>query len=183
MLGDDRFLSRGVCHEGHKGKGGAEQKRACRRCLAVITRQGDRWCWRAEISKAAGLTHGALYAQFPSKDALAAEALSAGLDHSLNAITKSAQTSSDPLTAYLDFLISPRQRDNLATGCPMTTSASEISRQDGSVCASFIAGFEAMAGEIEAVLGVVYNRRNGSSASAADYGGANRHCRGRTRCL
>src|SRR5271168_5425660 len=33
----------------------------------------------AEISKAAGLTHGALYAQFQSKQALAAEALAQGL--------------------------------------------------------------------------------------------------------
>src|SRR6202021_840719 len=31
----------------------------------------------AEISKQAGLTHGALYAQFPSKEALAAEAFAA----------------------------------------------------------------------------------------------------------
>src|SRR6202023_4155843 len=31
----------------------------------------------AEISKKAGLTHGALYAQFPSKEALAAEAFAA----------------------------------------------------------------------------------------------------------
>ena len=36
----------------------------------------------AEICQAAGLTHGALYAQFPSKGALAAEALAAGLDRS-----------------------------------------------------------------------------------------------------
>src|SRR3989454_1676257 len=36
----------------------------------------------AEISKKAGLTHGALYAQFPSKEALAAEAFASGLDRS-----------------------------------------------------------------------------------------------------
>ena len=34
----------------------------------------------AEIGKAAGLTHGALYAHFPSNDALAAEALAFGLE-------------------------------------------------------------------------------------------------------
>ena len=34
----------------------------------------------AEISKRAGLTHGALYAQFSSKEALAAEALAYGID-------------------------------------------------------------------------------------------------------
>src|SRR5260370_42546391 len=35
----------------------------------------------AEISKTAGLTHGALYGQFQSKDALAAEALAQGFKH------------------------------------------------------------------------------------------------------
>lgn len=107
----------------------------------------------AEISKAAGLTHGALYAQFASKDALAAAAMSAGLERSLKALTSSAAERPSALGAYLDFLISPRQRDNLSTGCPMTASASEVSRQDESVCASFVSGFEAMVREIEAVLG------------------------------
>jgi len=45
----------------------------------------------AEISKAAGLTHGASYAQFPSKEALAAEALAAGLQRSINSMKASGK--------------------------------------------------------------------------------------------
>src|SRR6202795_3270937 len=37
----------------------------------------------AEISKKAGLTHGALYAQFPSKEALAAEAFASSASRGL----------------------------------------------------------------------------------------------------
>src|ERR1700686_1557683 len=41
----------------------------------------------AEISKKAGLTHGALYAQFPSKEALAAEAFASGLKPGMEKMT------------------------------------------------------------------------------------------------
>src|SRR5437879_10460328 len=41
----------------------------------------------AEISKKAGLTHGALYAQFPSKEALAAEAFASAFKHGFEQLT------------------------------------------------------------------------------------------------
>src|SRR5271155_1144645 len=59
----------------------------------------------AEISKAAGLTHGALYGQFPSKQALVAEALAQGLAGSHARMTVSgpdgAPTVFDLLDRYL----------------------------------------------------------------------------------
>src|SRR5258708_14488391 len=63
----------------------------------------------AEISKAAGLTHGALYAQFPSKQALPAEALAHRLARSDASMTApqphGAPTMSDHPALYpsLDY--------------------------------------------------------------------------------
>jgi TetR/AcrR family transcriptional repressor of nem operon len=104
----------------------------------------------ADISKAAGLTHGALYAQFESKQALAAEALSLGLRRAEVPMKKAAAEGG--LGACLDFYLSPKQRDNLAGGCAMAASASETARQDVSISTEFAGGFERMAAIIEATL-------------------------------
>jgi TetR/AcrR family transcriptional regulator, transcriptional repressor for nem operon len=56
------------------------------------------------------------------------------------------------LTSYLDFLVSTSHRDDLAGGCPLTASASEIARQHEAVSARFAEGFERMVDAIEAVL-------------------------------
>ena len=104
----------------------------------------------AEISKAAGLTHGALYAQFDSKQALAAQALAHGLRRAEVPLKNAADKGG--LAACLDFYLSPKQRDNLAGGCAMAASASEIARQDVSVSTEFANGLERMAAIIEATL-------------------------------
>jgi TetR/AcrR family transcriptional repressor of nem operon len=104
----------------------------------------------ADISKAAGLTHGALYAQFKSKQALAAEALAQGLRHAEAPLKKAADKGG--LAACLDLYLSPKHRDNLAGGCAMAASASEIARQDVAVSAEFAGGLDRMAAIIEATL-------------------------------
>src|SRR5260370_24446713 len=106
-----------------------------------------------EISKAAGLTHGALYAQFPSKDALAAEALAEGFKRSYARMIAVKDPGGPSLTGYLDFLVSTSHRDDLAGGCPLTASASEIARQDEAGSAGFAEGFQPMVAAIEAVVG------------------------------
>jgi TetR/AcrR family transcriptional repressor of nem operon len=92
----------------------------------------------AEVAKEAGLTHGALYAHFPSKDALAAEAFSDGIAHRLKSMRRRKRTFEE----YLDAMFSIEHRDNLANGCPMTASASEISRQGAAVATSFAQAFQ-----------------------------------------
>lgn len=105
----------------------------------------------AEIAKAAELTHGALYAHFPSKDALVAEAFSHGFEKNLKATARPKAECSfqDHLTA----LFAASARDDLAGGCPMAASASEIGRQDGEVSARFASAFEQMVTTLEASLG------------------------------
>src|SRR5580692_3416955 len=76
----------------------------------------------AEISKQAGLTHGALYAQFPSKEALAAEAFAAASQEGWSQIKADRNGRPATLTDFLDHYMSFEHRDNLATSCPMSAS-------------------------------------------------------------
>jgi TetR/AcrR family transcriptional repressor of nem operon len=105
----------------------------------------------AEISAQAGLTHGALYAQFPSKEALAAEAFTAGFRKSFARVAK-LQRGRPALGKYLDALLSTFARDNMADGCPLTASASEVSRHDETMSARFTESYLQMVAAIEAVL-------------------------------
>jgi TetR/AcrR family transcriptional repressor of nem operon len=106
----------------------------------------------AEIGQGAGLTHGALFAQFPSKDALAAEALADGLERSHARMIARSKKAAPTIGDYLDFFINKRHRDNIATGCAMAASGSEVARQNRGVSRSFAQGFDRMARAIEAVL-------------------------------
>jgi len=106
----------------------------------------------AEISKAAGLTHGALYAQFPSKQALVAEALAHGLARSHVHMTAPKPDGAPTLSDHLDLYLSLDQRDNLADGCAMAASASEIARQNEAVSARFAEGFEQMVETVQGSL-------------------------------
>src|SRR5882757_7494826 len=107
----------------------------------------------AEISKKAGLTHGALYAQFPSKEALAAEAFTSALKPGLEKMTADRAGRAATLTDFLDDYLSFDHRDDLAAGCPMSASASEVARQDKIVCERFTEGFEQFVALIERGLG------------------------------
>src|SRR5258708_18856004 len=59
----------------------------------------------AEVSKKAGLTDGALYAQFPSKGALAAEALASALKSGLEKATADGAYGPATLTEFLHHYI------------------------------------------------------------------------------
>jgi TetR/AcrR family transcriptional regulator, transcriptional repressor for nem operon len=106
----------------------------------------------AEIAKEAGLTHGALYKHFPSKEALAAEAFYhpvAAKDVETDASEEDRETSFEE---YLDAMFSIEHRDNLGNGCPMTASASEIARQGPAVAASFTRAFKEKVISLEASI-------------------------------
>ena len=106
----------------------------------------------ADIAKEAGLTHGALYAHFPSKEALAAEAFSYGFDGNMRRTRVWAGDRCPSFQDYLGGLLSARMRDDVETGCPMAASASEIGRQGTAVSASFRDAFENMVTLLENAL-------------------------------
>jgi TetR/AcrR family transcriptional repressor of nem operon len=129
----------------------------------------------AEISKKAGLTHGALYAQFPSKEALAAEAFTSGLEPGFERMAADRDGRPATLADFLDHYLSFDHRDNLATGCPMSASASEVARQDKVVCERFTEGFEQFVAVMERGLGAspvkAENRQRALAMIASMIGG------------
>ena len=131
----------------------AQNRRALVRAAGKLFRErGIDGVGVAEISKEAGLTHGALYAQFPSKEALAAEALADGVERSYARMVGQEKGASPTIGDHLDSFLNKRHRDNIGQGCAMAASGSEVARHDKSVSRSFAEGFERNARAIEAVV-------------------------------
>ncbi len=106
----------------------------------------------ADIAREAGLTHGALYAHFPSKDALAAEAFCHGFNVNMAGFLASTGGRRLSFEEHLDGLFSPDRRDSVETGCPLGASVSEIGRQSCAISGSFTRAFEEMVAMIERSL-------------------------------
>jgi TetR/AcrR family transcriptional repressor of nem operon len=103
----------------------------------------------AEISKVAGLTHGALYAHFRSKEELALAALSHGLEQTCAGLDEASAEGLAGLSRFLDGFLSPTGRDDYAAHCPVAASASEIGRQDRALSARFAEGIHSMVAAFE----------------------------------
>jgi TetR/AcrR family transcriptional regulator, transcriptional repressor for nem operon len=71
----------------------------------------------AEIMKAAGLTHGAFYAHFASKEALEAEAVERAFVQSDNRIYALTANTRDPKRVFLDNYLSAAHLDHPGSGC------------------------------------------------------------------
>jgi TetR/AcrR family transcriptional regulator, transcriptional repressor for nem operon len=82
----------------------------------------------AEIMKAAGMTHGAFYAHFPSKNALEAEAVEHAFAQSERRIYALTAKASDKKRAFLDNYLNAAHRDHPGAGCAMAALAPEIAR-------------------------------------------------------
>ncbi len=94
-----------------------------------------------EIMKAAGLTHGAFYAHFGSKQELEKAAVvygqnvSAGRARSYGATKRGRK-------AYADRYLSLSHRDNPGGGCTMAALGQEVARSAPELKAAFERGFE-----------------------------------------
>jgi TetR/AcrR family transcriptional repressor of nem operon len=128
----------------------------------------------AEIAREAGLTHGALYAHFRSKDELATQAFTQALALSREAFRGEGTRRKRSVSGYLDYLLSPHNRDEPGMSCPMTASASEIGRQGKDISARFAKGFQEKASAFEAVMDEAIpeaeRRRLGLAIVAAEIG-------------
>jgi len=82
----------------------------------------------AEIMKAAGLTHGAFYAHFPSKDALAAEALGCALAELYERNSAQGEQEPDQKRAFLRSYLSEAHRDRMGEGCAIAALGSDVAR-------------------------------------------------------
>jgi len=87
----------------------------------------------AELMQAAGLTHGAFYGQFSSKEELVAEACRWALGKTESYWERLQAREADPLTAIIDAYLSPAHRDDPGRGCALTTLGVEAPRRDPGV--------------------------------------------------
>jgi len=103
----------------------------------------------AEISREAGLTQGALYGQFKSKDALAKEAACKAFADGAASWCELRQAMPDPLSAYLDAYLCESHMQDAGSGCLMAACVSDVPRQDPAIGAVFTEGFRDLAALIE----------------------------------
>jgi TetR/AcrR family transcriptional regulator, transcriptional repressor for nem operon len=82
----------------------------------------------SEVMKATGLTHGAFYNHFESKEDLILKSIEDASAKALEHMRENA-ASGEPVTQYVDRYLTEEHRDDRGNGCLMTALASEIARE------------------------------------------------------
>jgi len=95
----------------------------------------------AEVMQAAGLTHGAFYAHFNSKEELEVAAVAYGQRVSLGRLQRAADNDSKGPYAAERYL-SRWHRDNPGDGCTMAALGQEVARSAPGLKTAFEEGFE-----------------------------------------
>jgi TetR/AcrR family transcriptional repressor of nem operon len=96
----------------------------------LLRRQGVAGTGVAQVMAAAGLTHGGFYKHFPSKEALVAEAIQAGLANTQGGLRRQAEATADEdrLRAILDAYLGMAHRDAPEQGCAIAALGPEAAR-------------------------------------------------------
>ncbi len=128
---------------------------------AAILRQASRLFRRrglagvgvAEISRAAGLTHGAFYGHYPSKAALAAEALGGSLLEAAAKWRRRTATARaegrDGLALLVATYLTEQHRDSLDDGCALAALGPEVCRADPPLPEALHHGVAALAAALQ----------------------------------
>lgn len=161
-----------------KEKAAENRESLVRAASKLIRERGIDGVGVAEISKEAGLTHGALYAHFRSKEELAREALSYGLELTCAQIDAAGKDGLPGLSHYVDGFLSTGMRDQYAATCPIAASASEIGRQDRSLSLRFSEGYLEMVRAFERGMGPGEQTRARALTAVAALVGAQALARG-----
>ena len=113
----------------------ASHERIVDAAARAIRRSGYDGTGVADIMKEAGLTHGAFYAHFESREAMLVEAVDrAGAQ--ANAVASSVIASVPPeeaLQAMMQVYLSKEHIDGIESGCPISALGSEMPRQSDEV--------------------------------------------------
>jgi len=96
-----------------------------------------------DLMKGAGLTQGAFYKQFASKDDLAAQASRRAMESATHRWSAATEANPEnPLDAVISFYLSMDHREEKMDGCPVVALGSDAARQGAEVKASFEAGIK-----------------------------------------
>jgi TetR/AcrR family transcriptional regulator, transcriptional repressor for nem operon len=98
----------------------------------------------ADLMKAAGFTHGGFYNHFGSKEALAADAASAGLNHSslqlCSALEDQRKKGTSGLARFVERYLSCEHRDGRESGCTIAALACDAAREGKEIQERFAQG-------------------------------------------
>lgn len=97
----------------------------------------------SEIMKATGLTHGAFYNHFKSKEDLISKSIEDASTKALHSMREDA-SSGQSMAQFVDEYLSEQHRDERGNGCIMAALASEIAREP--------AAQRAFTGHVEAMV-------------------------------
>jgi TetR/AcrR family transcriptional repressor of nem operon len=120
----------------------AKHKSIIREASRLFRERGFSGVSVAEIMQATGLTHGAFYNHFPSKEDLMAKSLEHGMQSTLAGIEQVGK-SVRKTEEYLDRYLSASHRDAPGTGCTMVALAADI-RHPSEVRRTFTAHLKAV---------------------------------------
>jgi TetR/AcrR family transcriptional regulator, transcriptional repressor for nem operon len=122
------------------------RQRVLKEAAAAIRAAGPDGVGVAEVMAKAGLTHGAFYAHFESKDDLIAQAIAYMFAETRQKFVTRTEDP-DPAIAlrnYIDMYLSSRHRDAPAGGCPLPSLSGELARLPGEARAQFTSGLKAL---------------------------------------
>jgi len=109
------------------------------------------------IAKAAGVTSGAFYAHFGSKDGAFEAALATGMDEVMESIPNfQRKFGPDWVGAFADYYLGEAHRNDLACGCAMTTLSPEVARADPELHIAYEA-------KINKIVGLIADGLSGDS--------------------
>jgi TetR/AcrR family transcriptional repressor of nem operon len=106
----------------------------------------------ADICREAGLTQGALYGQFKSKDALAAAAIRRTCEEGAAVWDGLRDGGADALSAFIDAYLCETHAGDPGTGCSLAACVSEIGRQAPAIVAAYAEGFRRMSDLVRQAL-------------------------------
>lgn len=102
----------------------------------------------AEIAAAAGLTHGAFYTHFQSKEALCAEVIPSAWRRSGAALESAVDW-----RAFVEAYLSPKHVRDRANGCPFAALGGDVPRESDTIRTAFSDGLEHLIDAVIAKLG------------------------------
>ncbi|HTU96815.1 MAG TPA: TetR/AcrR family transcriptional regulator [Solirubrobacteraceae bacterium] len=107
----------------------------------------------AEIMQAAGLTHGGFYKHFDSRDELIAEAVDRTFAESQEATAAVIDGAENPLTAFVNWYVSPEHRDDPGSGCGVVALGADAARSEPRVRAAYTEQVKRYLARLEQLLG------------------------------